>query len=77
MLPLYKARNYPKSLVHDEETRWQEFRLQKLAQGSDSKLKKYFMKIDELLTTAGIGMNGQYLLEELRLYGQSILPLIE
>jgi exodeoxyribonuclease-1 len=74
LLPLYKARNYPASLSSEERAEWDEFCRQKLLDGgTDSRLTKYFVRLEEL----GQGkLNGeqQYLLEELRLYGQSIVP---
>lgn len=79
LLPLYKARNYPKSLNADEREAWEKFRWQKLMGGGDkSAAVRFFTRLSEL----GSGerrLTGeqQYLIEELQLYGQSILPDLE
>lgn len=73
LLPLYKARNYPRSLSSEERAEWEHFCSQRLFEGgTQSRLAQYF---DEL-TKLGEGATGekQYLLEELQLYGQSIMP---
>jgi exodeoxyribonuclease-1 len=74
LLPLYKARNYPQSLTDEEQRDWEEFCRQKLlGGGADSRLAGYFSRLQEL--SNGPLTGGQrYLLEELQLYGQSIVP---
>jgi len=37
-------------------------------------LAKYFERLQALATSPGITQNQQYLLEELKLYGESIMP---
>ncbi|HSX45637.1 MAG TPA: exodeoxyribonuclease I [Candidatus Saccharimonadia bacterium] len=74
LLPLYKARNYPQSLSSEERVVWDEFVAKKLfAGGQDSRLAKYFSRLQELTETK-LTSNQKYLLEELRLYGESIMP---
>lgn len=74
LLPLYKARNFPSSLAPDERQKWDEFCAEKLfAGGPASRLAKYFSRIDELAKTK-LTKEQSYLLEELRLYGQSLIP---
>ncbi len=74
LLPLYKARNYPASLSPEERAAWDEFcRRQLLGGGNDSRLAKYFARLQELAAGKLTGQQ-QYLLEELQLYGQSIVP---
>jgi exodeoxyribonuclease-1 len=74
LLPLYKARNYPRSLDSDERAAWDEFCQQKLLSGgNDSRLAKYFARLEELGKTQ-LKDEQKYLLEELQLYGQSIVP---
>jgi exodeoxyribonuclease-1 len=76
LLPLYKARNYPSSLKADELAWWENFRSRRLLDdGESSKAAKYFARIEELQSKLKAGGEPQYLLEELVLYGQSILPL--
>ncbi len=77
LLPLYKARNYPKALDQSEMAAWDEFCQQKLLSGdADSRLAKYFARLQELSKEKLTG-GQQYLLEELRLYGESIVPSAE
>jgi exodeoxyribonuclease-1 len=75
LLPLYKARNYPKALSAEERAAWDEFCQQKLlAGGETSRLAKYFARLKEL-TETGLTGEQKYLLEELQLYGESIVPV--
>jgi exodeoxyribonuclease-1 len=74
LLPLYKARNFPRSLSDSEQKWWEDFCAQRLfAGGANSRLAKYFARIDEL-AGAKPTKERSYLLEELRLYGQSLMP---
>jgi len=73
LLPLYKARNYPKLLSGQERQAWDEFKSQKL--GSMAEI--FFKRLEELAKTPGIDGEKQYLLEELNLYAQSVLPEAE
>ncbi|HVO86853.1 MAG TPA: exodeoxyribonuclease I [Candidatus Binatia bacterium] len=76
LLPLYKARNYPKFLDPDETAGWEKFRQQKLMSGGQSSaLTKYFNKLDELAASSAVTDEQKYALEELRLYGESIAPI--
>jgi exodeoxyribonuclease-1 len=75
LLPLYKARNYPKSLSSDEAEQWEHFRKLKLLTGGETSLAgKYFSRLDELAAREAISEAEKYVLEELKLYGESILP---
>jgi len=74
LLPLYKARNYPTSLDDEERAAWDNFCAQRLFDGGQSsRLAKYFTRLSELADDKLTGQQ-QYLLEELQLYGQSIVP---
>jgi exodeoxyribonuclease-1 len=74
LLPLYKARNFPKSLEGDEVVEWEKFRaLQLLEGGENSRAAKYFARLAELAEGKLTGEQ-KYLLEELQLYGQSVIP---
>jgi exodeoxyribonuclease-1 len=76
LLPLFKARNYPKSLSQDEQQWWENFRAKRLLQGGvASPATLYFKKIEELAGNNRLSKKDQYLLEELKLYGQSIVPI--
>jgi exodeoxyribonuclease-1 len=74
MLPLYKARNYPKSLSAEEMETWEYYCSEKLTGGNESSpLAYYFAKLDEL-SQKKMTKDQSFLIEELKLYGQSLLP---
>lgn len=77
LLPLYKARNYPKSLSTEEMLVWEKFRQNALSSGGDkSRLARFGQRLGELADDK-LGLltdEKRYLLEELRLYAESILP---
>ena len=75
LLILYKARHFPASLTSEERKRWQGFKAQKLlAGGNASAAARYFKRLNELAAAPRLTKNQQYLLEELRLYGETVLP---
>lgn len=75
LLPRYKARNYPSSLTDEERQAWEAYRAKVLFSGGDSsRLAKFFARLGELAQQPGLTQSQQYLLEELQLYGQSIVP---
>lgn len=75
LLPLYKARNYPKNLSTDERAEWDVHCAQLLFDGgASSQLAQYFAHIVELNKADALTENHRYLLEELHLYGESIMP---
>lgn len=77
LLPLYKARNFPKSLSQEEQEQWEKFCQHRLMdQEKNSWAARYFKRLDELNASAGTNSQNQYLLEELNLYGQAIMPLV-
>ena len=71
LLPLYKARNYPKSLTESEQKDWEDFRQRKLIQ--TNKTDDFFARLEEIAKTPGLDGEKQYLLEELNLYAQSLM----
>lgn len=83
LLPLYKARNFPKSLNQDEQQHWEEFRAHKLLDGGqNSQAARYITRLAQLGLPAGrqgaanaTNSQSQYLLEELYLYAQAIIPV--
>lgn len=75
LLPLYKARNYPQSLSTEEQETWERFCAQRIiGGGQQSRLAKFIARLQALSVQPGITNKQQYLLEELRLYGESIMP---
>lgn len=70
LLVLYKARNYPKKLSDTERSEWEAFRTVKL----QKQLPMYMQRLQELATTK-LTDGQQYILEELKLYAESIMPV--
>lgn len=74
LLTLYKARNFPNDLTADEREAWEKHLNQKLMDGdTSSALYRYFQRLEEL-SASKLSKEKQFLLEELQLYGQSLLP---
>lgn len=74
LLPLYKARNFAKSLNPDEQAKWQNYLKNKLLGGRPSQAEKYFARLEELSRNPKLSEQKRYLLKELELYGESIIP---
>ncbi|MDZ7744741.1 MAG: exodeoxyribonuclease I [Candidatus Saccharibacteria bacterium] len=75
LLPLYKARHFPQTLSDEERVQWERFKTQKLLGGKEaSRLARYFERLSELAKAPHLTPEKQYILEELQLYGQSIMP---
>jgi len=75
LVPLYKARNFPGALSSDERAAWDKHVAAQLFDGGPmSRLAQYFAKLQELTSNEKLTKQQQYLLEELRLYGESIVP---
>jgi exodeoxyribonuclease-1 len=73
LLPLYKARNYPTTLTTEERQHWDSFCQKKLLAGDEkSRLARYFERLQEL-AAGKLTSQQQYILEELQLYGESIM----
>ena len=64
----YKARNYPKSLAQDEREAWESWRAGRLQQ----QLPSFLKRIQELAVDADD--ETQFMLQELHLWAESILP---
>jgi exodeoxyribonuclease-1 len=76
LLPLYKARNFPKYLSEEERIWWDNFRMEKLFAGDSSSIAvKFFKRLEELGKRESLTGEQQYLLEELSLYAQSVSPV--
>lgn len=74
MLPLYLARNFKPDLTPDEIKQWDSYRHKRLmAGGQNSRLALYFKRIKEL-KSASKSKHTNYLLNELEIYGQLIMP---
>lgn len=76
LLPLYKARNYPKSLDTEETEEWDKFKKRRLLDGKEnSRISHYFNQLAELGSSTKTNKKRDFILEELKLYGESIVPL--
>lgn len=75
MLLGYKARNYPEILSGDEQSLWQQYRLERL---NDSErgitFAKFENRLSELAKEHAGDKKKEFLIEELHLYAQSITP---
>lgn len=75
LLPLYKARNYPRSLSSEERLVWDEHCADALFVGAaESQLARYFGRLTDLAKAPSLTESQRYLIEELQLYGESIMP---
>lgn len=75
LLPLYKARNFPRKLTTEERIAWEAHRAEQLfAGGEKSRIAQYFTRLQQLAERKDLTQNQKYLLEDLRLYGESIMP---
>lgn len=74
LLLLYKARQYPLSLNLSEQKQWEEYRKNKLLSGKKSLLSQYFSRLQQLKEKPEIDKRQLFLLEELQLYGESLIP---
>lgn len=77
LLPLYMARNFPQSLNDDERAAWEKHCQQALISGgAQSRLAQFFSQLQEV-SQAKTDSKSQFLIEELRLYGESLVPELE
>lgn len=75
MLPLYKARNFPQILIVEEKEAWEAHR-QKMfyAKGSNSLFARFSKRMQDIVKERALTKEQQYLLTELQLYAESIIP---
>lgn len=75
LMPLYRARNFPSVMSDEDRQAWETYRKRKLLSGGNaSRLARYFARLGELSERTDLSGESRYLLEELQLYGQSIIP---
>lgn len=77
LLPLYKARNYPEFLTPEEYDSFESYRHHKLVASGDESSYARFMRRMQELTVQRQDVSSQFLLTELQLYAESILPLTD
>lgn len=75
LLPLYKARNFANQLSEAEVAAWERFRRDYLLSGGeDSRLANYFKRLEEIKERPKLSNQDKYIVEELQLYGESLIP---
>ncbi len=75
LLPLYKARNFKSVLSPEELEAWEKHRYHALMDGGEnSRASRFFKRLGELAAQPRLTSEQQYLLQELQLYGESVLP---
>ncbi|MGH7239990.1 MAG: exodeoxyribonuclease I [Candidatus Saccharimonadales bacterium] len=73
--PRYRARNYPEKLTAEERAEWEKYCLVMLTAGKEiNEMAQYFKELAALGTTNPTKKQ-QFLLEELKLYGESLVTL--
>jgi exodeoxyribonuclease I len=77
LLPRYKARNFSNKLTDEERAAWEKYRYQTLMEGGDrSRLARFAHRLGQLAESEQ-GQEKRYLLEELQLYAESIMPVTD
>lgn len=75
LVSLYKARNFPKFLTDEEVKAWEDYRRTVLLGGKESsRLAKFMSRLGEVTKRPGLSKDQQYLLEELQLWAENIVP---
>jgi len=76
MLFRYRARNYPATLDGEEMERWEQFRSQRLMSPKKGwrSLEAYGLELQKLAADPELSERNRQILEDLHLYGESIIP---
>ena len=75
LLPLYKARNFPRALTDEERGIWERYRTQKLMHGGErSKMAQFLIRLQKIVESGNLTGHQEYLLEEMKIYAESIMP---
>lgn len=73
MLPRYKAHNFPRSLSDSERASYEEYRARRLERQSTG----YLRDLQKLMTQSGLSDHQQFVLEELKLWYESVMPVAD
>lgn len=77
ILPRYKARNFSDQLSDEERANWEKYRYHVLMEGgAKSRLARFMHRLGQLAESER-GQDKRYLLEELQLYAESIMPITD
>ncbi len=74
LFPLFLARNYPKLLTVEQRKNWEAHCREYLLGGPTSRLASYFKQLEEITSRGKLTTDQKYLIEELQLWGESIIP---
>lgn len=75
LLPLYKARNFSKTLTDEERGVWERYCTNKLLHGGEhSKMAQFLTRLQKIAEGGNLTGHQEYLLEEMKLYAESIMP---
>jgi len=75
LLPLYKARNFPRTLSGEEREVWDAYcKKQLLHGGQHSRMARFLARLQDIAAKDNLTDHQSYLLEELKLYAESIMP---
>ena len=66
----YKARSFPKSLSAEEKTKWEEYRILNL----NSMLPKFMAELKEIAERDDLTSDEEFIIEELKLWLENVLP---
>lgn len=72
---LYKARQFPKNMLSEDREKWEQYVSTKLLDGGErSEYAQFMATLEELAGSQYLDADKRYVLEELALYAQSIVP---
>lgn len=75
LLPLYTARNFPSTLSDEERQTWEAYCTKQLLDGGQhSRMAKFMKRLQEIAQRDNLTSHQEYLLQELQLYAESIMP---
>jgi exodeoxyribonuclease-1 len=75
LLPRYIARNYPSAMSSEQREAWEAFRSERLLDGGEnSRFARFAQRLQALAAGKKLTKDQRYVLEELQLYAESIMP---
>lgn len=75
LFPLYIARNFPGQITDEQRNHWEQYRSRRLlGGGSNSRVARFLSRLGQLSADTSVTPKQRYLLEELQLYIESIIP---
>jgi exodeoxyribonuclease I len=70
ILPLYKARNYPKTLTSEERIEWEKHKTLTYAK----ELPVFVKQFEQIVASSKLSDKDEYVFEELKMYVESLIP---